>query len=1106
MGKEFIHLAFFDGIGTAELALESVVGQPLAYFSWETCMECIQVLERHFPHVKHRGDVAADTPEEVQQAIQSLDPAGRAIVLLSGGPPCPDFSGIADSACGREGQEGHKFVVFSEFVKRLEKLLRPRDFLLLVENVVMQNPADTQYFTDALQAQPILVDPADFTIISRPRLFWTRVRWCDISKCPMTGKTLKWQKVRKLPKLCLELPATRASDIQTNGLRFHDKVISGAVKLPCLTTPAPTEAGRPPPRKIKGKLLSEVKQRWLQDQRCYAPWHYTETAMMVKDSGELCTLPVTVKEQLQGFRPGHTECDGVPTRSRHRMLANAWHFQVAKFLMMILLQQCGALAAPVHEPRSSALQFVLGIAASEDAMVGPQRWSQASNTKQPSCSMMGHWRATDDARHPLFHHANVEPGIAQVFLKWRMVGDVARMRYEVANDLVELIDSFSDTTTAWCSRLATHVRKVYTQTDTLVQVPMWMWLLECINYPMVDTMYRELTEGFATTGELAPGAGWQPRLDGKYANPVSREVFIQINRAYVQRKLKQRTLDQHWRPMLDEILEELQLGRLEGPFIPPPSWGATASQCHGLQLRELPDPQVLAAGCFSVAQPDKIRRCEDWRRSGHNSTVMVHDTPTHHTVDHYVSSAAQLAQSDQQCSTWGHDMAAAYRQLPVHDPQECYTFLQVTDGVCLFRHNALSFGAVASVWAFNRVADTLTTLARKLLWCPALHFVDDFGATEPEALAQSGFDTFAQMFSALGLRTKPKKAQPPAQTQRMLGVFISTTSTEAVLSPCPTRVARVVNSISNHLQTNQMTPDEAQALAGRLNFLQATSFGQMGVAMLAPLYGRAHFLPSEASENNQLSHALRTALSALLAVLPRLPPRCIPFRPTSPVSVLYTDAFFQLGDRCFHPGDDDVPWKWNASKSAKLTNGWGVVLKIQGQVYYCSGTVPEALLRLFAKRRAFIFVLEIIAQVIGFVLLRKVMTPYVCSYIDNLPGKSALAKGFGRDEAVNNLLSFFWCWLGHSQTFPHFEWVPSAQNIADPISRFDFSVVEPSWIRIDPDLAHFWAILVKVSTNIEFATSEAVNQCLEFAESVFLVQGGIVEPEDGCHLGSTSNR
>jgi site-specific DNA-cytosine methylase len=98
----------------------------------------------------------------------------------AGGPPCPDFSGIADSACGREGQEGHKFVVFSEFVKRWEKLLRPRDFLLLVENVVMQNPADTQYFTDALQAQPILVDPADFTIISRPRLFWTRVRWCVV--------------------------------------------------------------------------------------------------------------------------------------------------------------------------------------------------------------------------------------------------------------------------------------------------------------------------------------------------------------------------------------------------------------------------------------------------------------------------------------------------------------------------------------------------------------------------------------------------------------------------------------------------------------------------------------------------------------------------------------------------------------------------------------------------------------------------------------------------------------------------------------------------------------------------------------------------------------
>ena len=32
----------------------------------------------------------------------------------------------------------------------------------------------------------------------------------------------------------------------------------------------------------------------------------------------------------------------------------------------------------------------------------------------------------------------------------------------------------------------------------------------------------------------------------------------------------------------------------------------------------------------------KVRRAEDWRRSGHNATVRAHDVPTHHFVDDYV--------------------------------------------------------------------------------------------------------------------------------------------------------------------------------------------------------------------------------------------------------------------------------------------------------------------------------------------------------------------------------------------------------------------------------------------------------------------------------------
>ena len=145
-----------------------------------------------------------------------------------------------------------------------------------------------------------------------------------MSSCPMTGKPLQWQKVHKLPKLILDLPRVTTDDIQTDGLEFHDKVRSGQAKLPCLTTPAPNQAGRPPPKKMKGHIPPSVKLRWQQDNRQYAPWHYQDTAMLSDSTGRLHTPPIAVKEQLQGFPAGFTQAPGVHERARHRMLANAW--------------------------------------------------------------------------------------------------------------------------------------------------------------------------------------------------------------------------------------------------------------------------------------------------------------------------------------------------------------------------------------------------------------------------------------------------------------------------------------------------------------------------------------------------------------------------------------------------------------------------------------------------------------------------------------------------------------------------------------------------------------------------------------------------------------
>lgn len=63
-------------------------------------------------------------------------------------------------------------------------------------------------------------------------------------------------------------------------------------------------------------------------------------------------------------------------------------------------------------------------------------------------------------------------------------------------------------------------------------------------------------------------------------------------------------------PMMLELLEDRPKGRLEGPFQAPTDWPPA-----GETLQPLPDECIYAAMCFSVSQHNKIRRCEDYRRS-----------------------------------------------------------------------------------------------------------------------------------------------------------------------------------------------------------------------------------------------------------------------------------------------------------------------------------------------------------------------------------------------------------------------------------------------------------------------------------------------------------
>ena len=224
------------------------------------------------------------------------------------------------------------------------------------------------------------------------------------------------------------------------------------------------------------------------------------------------------------------------------------------------------------------------------------------------------------------------------------------------------------------------------------------------------------------------------------------------------------------KPMYQELLQELQLGRMEGPFQAPDWWPRSTIDIEGYETKALEHSDIRCAFSFAVCQADKVRRCEDYRRSGHNSTVCTYDVPFHHGVQTYVEISKAFYELGEDSAVWCQDLSAAYRQFAVEQPSDCYSILCCPQGPLLLRHRALCFGASSSVWSFNRSADGVTYLARRMAQVPTGHYVDDFTACEPTRTITSGYTAFETIFKSLGLRMKPKKAQPPALSQKVLGV------------------------------------------------------------------------------------------------------------------------------------------------------------------------------------------------------------------------------------------------------------------------------------------------------------------------------------------------
>ena len=144
-------------------------------------------------------------------------------------------------------------------------------------------------------------------------------------------------------------------------------------------------------------------------------------------------------------------------------------------------------------------------------------------------------------------------------------------------------------------------------------------------------------------------------------------------------------------------------------------------------------------------------------------------------------------------------------------------------------------------------------------------------------------------------------------------------------------------------------------------------------------------------------------------------------------------------------------------------NGWGFVLFPADRAsppMYAFGSVPPAVLERFATKRAFIFILEALAQCLPLWALGPALAGPYWSFVDNTAAQHALTRGYSGNAAANAVVSAFWVAASVYTACPWFERVPSKANISDAVSRRDFTYAkDQKWRRLDFDFTRVYTLL-----------------------------------------------
>ena len=282
-------VSLFNGMSTAQKALENVDIKVNKYYSSEIKPYAIELTQHHFPDTIQVGDVTK---------WKEWDIDWKSIDLVLSGSPCQDLS-AAGKRAGINGKKSSLFFVFVEILNHI-KSLNP-NVLFLQENVGSASKLDVGIMSRELGVYPCNINSSLLTAQLRNRYYWSNIR---------TKETM-FDLVTDIPQ-----PKDR-------GIMFKDIITGGYVE-----------------RVKANALLEGDHKQFIKDelkQSIYLKSRISkgkQTPNLIYKDGIVRTVNQVEMERLQGFPDGYTSI--LSKAKAGSLLGDGWTLPVIEHIFSFI--------------------------------------------------------------------------------------------------------------------------------------------------------------------------------------------------------------------------------------------------------------------------------------------------------------------------------------------------------------------------------------------------------------------------------------------------------------------------------------------------------------------------------------------------------------------------------------------------------------------------------------------------------------------------------------------------------------------------------------------------------------------------------------------------